>query len=63
MAGYTGWSPGQLEEEVNQKEWSILNSTQEIVFTPHPLTMYTDLIYSKEFQKDILHDIPIPSLN
>ena len=31
--GYSGWEPGQLENEMEEKSWLTASSTQEIVFS------------------------------
>jgi putative transcriptional regulator len=30
--GYSGWSEGQLTEELNQKSWLTLEATRKLVF-------------------------------
>jgi putative transcriptional regulator len=32
MLGYSGWSSGQLEEEIRQNGWLICEASQELVF-------------------------------
>jgi putative transcriptional regulator len=34
--GYSGWSKGQLEEEMTQQTWLTGIAKQELVFHPHP---------------------------
>tara|TARA_B100000900_G_scaffold407917_1_gene421385 strand:+ start:689 stop:1246 length:558 start_codon:yes stop_codon:yes gene_type:complete len=31
--GYTGWSPGQLEEEIQQGSWLIIPANEQIIFS------------------------------
>ena len=46
--GYSGWAPGQLEEELKQKSWIVYeNATEDKVFN----------IKSKFLWKEILHDM------
>ncbi len=33
--GYTGWSAGQLEQELQDNGWLIVESTEELVFDPY----------------------------
>ena len=34
--GYSGWSPGQLEEEMKEKSWITLQGTKEFIFDTAP---------------------------
>jgi putative transcriptional regulator len=42
-AGFTGWSPGQLQDEVARGLWHILPGEGAIVFDPHPETVWSRL--------------------
>lgn len=33
--GYSGWGPGQLEKEIEQKSWIVAASKKEIFLNPH----------------------------
>ena len=43
-AGYTGWSGGQLNDEVGRGLWHILAGDAGVVFDPHPETVWSRLI-------------------
>jgi putative transcriptional regulator len=43
-AGYTGWSPGQLQDEVARGLWHIFAGDSSLVFDPHPETVWSRLI-------------------
>lgn len=34
--GYAGWAPGQLERELSEGSWNIVNASTEAVFSPEP---------------------------
>jgi putative transcriptional regulator len=36
FAGYSGWGPGQLEEEMAHQSWVTIPAEAELVFDPHP---------------------------
>lgn len=42
-AGFTGWSPGQLQDEVARGLWHIFPGDAAIVFDPHPETVWSRL--------------------
>lgn len=43
-AGYAGWSPGQLEGEIARGGWSVLPGDPEMVFDPHPFSLWRELL-------------------
>jgi putative transcriptional regulator len=43
-AGYTGWSPGQLEGEVDRGLWHVFAGEAGLVFDSHPETVWSRLI-------------------
>ena len=44
FAGYAGWAPGQLEEEIARGDWHLLQAEADIVFSEHPESLWTELI-------------------
>src|ERR1700722_4590573 len=46
--GYCGWSPGQLENEIGQGFWRVLNGSADIVFDPEPETLWSRMIERAE---------------
>lgn len=49
--GYTGWSAGQLANEVSLGGWYIFDADENLVFDEHPETLWKRLIAKAEAQK------------
>jgi putative transcriptional regulator len=43
-AGYTGWSPGQLKDEIARGLWHVFAGDASVIFDPHPETVWSRLI-------------------
>ena len=43
-AGYAGWSPGQLDEEIDRGGWKVLPGELSMVFDKAPLDLWPELI-------------------
>ena len=43
-AGYTGWAPGQLTDEIARGLWLVFAGEASVVFDPHPDTVWSRLI-------------------
>ena len=43
-AGYAGWSPGQLDEEIDRGGWKVLPGELSMVFDQAPLDLWPELI-------------------
>jgi len=43
-AGYTGWSPGQLPDEIARGLWHVFAGDASVVFDPRPETLWSRLI-------------------
>ena len=39
-AGYAGWSPGQLESEMQKRQWVLDEADASLVFAPDPLELW-----------------------
>lgn len=44
FAGYAGWSPGQLEDEIEQDSWYVVDGVPEDVFGAHPARLRHDVL-------------------
>jgi len=47
FAGYAGWSPGQLEEEMKRKSWLTYPASLELVFEIPPDQLWPKILKSK----------------
>ncbi len=44
FAGYAGWSGGQLEEEMNQESWFVVDALEEDIFSPDPEMLWRSIL-------------------
>jgi putative transcriptional regulator len=44
FAGYAGWAPGQLEEELEEQSWVVLTARESDVFTTAPEALWADVL-------------------
>lgn len=44
LMGYSGWSPGQLEDEIAKNMWVIANPTPDLVFNTPPEEMWNKAV-------------------
>ncbi|HEX5397727.1 MAG TPA: YqgE/AlgH family protein [Verrucomicrobiae bacterium] len=47
FAGYAGWAPGQLEDEMKRKSWLTFAASLELVFETPPEQLWQKIIKSK----------------
>jgi putative transcriptional regulator len=47
FAGYAGWSPGQLEDEMKRKSWLTFPASLELVFDTPPDQLWQKIIKTK----------------
>jgi putative transcriptional regulator len=61
FAGYAGWYPGQLENEIAQDGWWVVEATVDDLFTTEPETLWTrvmkrqggDLAWYAHYPRDL----------
>lgn len=59
FAGYAGWSPGQLENELKQKSWLTFPASAELVFeTPPPALWHKILNRKGGWKNKLLSQMP-----
>jgi putative transcriptional regulator len=62
--GYSGWAPGQLENEMKTGSWITLPADPSIVFDRDPLRIWADIMQSLGSRYEIYSQMPPdPSLN
>jgi putative transcriptional regulator len=54
FAGYAGWSPGQLENEMERKAWLTHPASLELVFEPLPENLWQNILRQKGGYKNRL---------
>ena len=64
FAGYAGWSPGQLEDEIKRKAWLVHPATLDLVFDSQTDQLWQKILREKGWQYRLLAQTPEdPSLN
>jgi len=58
FAGYSGWSPGQLEGEMKRKAWLTHPATKELIFHPKPEELWRLILRQKGPLYRIVADSP-----
>jgi putative transcriptional regulator len=49
-AGYAGWGPGQLDNEIDRGDWSIVSALPSQVFDPTPETLWQRLMEQRRIR-------------
>ena len=58
FAGYAGWSPGQLEEEMKRKAWLTHPASLELVFDAAPEQLWQEILRRKGWKYKLLAQSP-----
>jgi len=58
FAGYAGWSPGQLEEEMKRQAWLTHPATLDLVFDSAPAELWKRILRQKGLKYRLLADMP-----
>ena len=58
FAGYAGWSPGQLEEEIKRKAWVTHPASLELVFDTKPDELWQNVLRQKGWKYRLLSQMP-----
>jgi len=58
FAGYSGWGPGQLDEEMEDTSWIVCPATPDVVFDPRPDTLWRRVLRAQGGAVAALADVP-----
>lgn len=58
FAGYAGWSPGQLDDEMKRKAWLTHPASLELVFDTDPADLWAKILRQKGGQYRLLAQSP-----
>ena len=64
FAGYAGWGPGQLEDEIEEESWIILPAFARDVFSASPDSLWAEVLGRQGGRIALLSSMPLdPQLN
>jgi putative transcriptional regulator len=58
FAGYAGWSPGQLDDEMNRDTWLVHPASCELVFNPQPEKLWQSILENKGWKYRLIAESP-----
>jgi putative transcriptional regulator len=58
FAGYAGWSPGQLEDEMKRKAWLVHPASLDLVFDADPAGLWKVILRQKGLRYRLLAEMP-----
>ena len=58
FAGYAGWSPGQLDDEMKRDTWLVHPASVDLVFYPKPDDLWKLILAEKGWKYRIIADAP-----
>jgi putative transcriptional regulator len=58
FAGYAGWSPGQLDDEMRRKAWLTYPASIDLIFHPQPDQLWPSILRKKGWQYRLLAQGP-----
>jgi putative transcriptional regulator len=58
FAGYAGWSPGQLEEEIKRDAWLTHPASLDLIFDVSPNQLWQKILRQKGWQYRLLAQMP-----
>jgi len=58
FAGYAGWSPGQLEDEMRRHAWLTHPASLDLVFHAEPASLWKNILRERGWRYRLLADSP-----
>jgi len=58
FAGYAGWSPGQLEEEMKRETWLVHPASLDLVYHPNADELWQLILKAKGWNDKLISDMP-----
>lgn len=58
FAGYAGWSPGQLDDEMRRQAWLTHPASLDLIFTPAPEQLWAMILRLKGWKYRLLAETP-----
>ncbi len=58
FAGYSGWEPKQLSEEIRNKIWKVSQSKVNLTFSQHPENLWGEVLRLMKSPYAVLEDLP-----
>jgi putative transcriptional regulator len=58
FAGYAGWSPGQLDDEMKRHTWMTHPASLELVFHSQPGQLWQMILREKGWKYKLIADAP-----
>jgi putative transcriptional regulator len=58
FAGYAGWSPGQLEDEIKRDAWLTHPASLDLIFDVSPAQLWQKILRQKGWQYRLLAQMP-----
>jgi len=59
FAGYAGWGPGQLEDEIEESSWIVEQAVLEDVFAPDPESLWASVLRRKGPEFRLMVSMPV----
>jgi len=58
FAGFSGWAPGQLENEIGRDSWYVLPASEELLFRADTAGMWEELLERTRGKRAALYSLP-----
>ncbi|MBT5926779.1 MAG: YqgE/AlgH family protein [Verrucomicrobia bacterium] len=58
FSGYSGWSPGQLDDEIKKGSWMIQPATRKLIFDHDANDLWRHIMYQQGWEERMLADSP-----